>query len=42
MGQYCFARWRQSLSVGVWTLHGGTADGFSRAGHATTSCRLQS
>ena len=37
--EYCFARWRLSSSV---TLHCGPAGGFTRAGQAMTSCRLQS
>ena len=39
MGQYCFALWRLSSSV---TLHGKPAGGFTRAGQAMTSRRLQS
>jgi len=38
-GHYRFAFWRLSSSV---TLHGGPAGGFTRAGLAMTSCRLQS
>jgi len=41
-GQYCFALWRLSSSVGSVTPHGGPAGGFTRAGQAMTSCRLQS
>jgi len=39
MGQYCFARWRLSSPV---TPHSRPAGGFTRAGMAMTSCRLQS
>jgi len=38
-GQYHFALWRLSSSV---TLHCGPAGGFTRAGQAMMSCRLQS
>ena len=40
-GQTSNGRWRLSSSGSV-TLHGRSAGGFSRAGQAMTSCRLQS